>query len=75
MSARRPTPAIPVDSGTPARVPEVAAKEGRPLPDLAEEPLADPVEARGQPPPRPHVMAAYRGSLEKYDELYEKLAK
>ena len=40
-----------------------------------DEALADLVEKRRQARPRPHVLTAYRGSLDTYDELYKKLAK
>lgn len=67
--------ATQVSTETLAQVREIAAKEGRQLQALVDEALTDLVEKRKQARPRPHVMAAYRGSLDKYDELYKKLAK
>ena len=67
--------ATQVNTETLAQVREIAAKEGRQLQALVDEALADLVEKRKQARPRPYAMAAYHGSLDKYDELYKKLAK
>ena len=67
--------ATQVNTETLAQVREIATKEGRQLQALVDEALADLVEKRKQTRPRPHVMGAYLGSLDKYDELYKKLAK
>lgn len=53
----------------------IAQKEGRQLQALVDEALADLIEKRKNARPRPHVMAAYLASNEKYSELYQKLAK
>jgi hypothetical protein len=53
----------------------LAEKEGRQLQALVDEALADLIEKRKQTRPRPHVLAAYRASHDKYGELYAKLAK
>ena len=53
----------------------IAKKEGRQLQALVDEALADLIEKRKQSRPRPHVMAAYLASHDKYGELYKKLAK
>lgn len=66
--------ATQVNPETLAEVRQLAAKEGRQLQALVDEALADLVEKRKQERPRPHAMAAYRGSLQPYDELYKKLA-
>ncbi len=58
-----------------ATVRAIAEKEGRQLQALVDEALADLIEKRRQARPRPHVMAAYLGSHDKYDDLYKKLAK
>lgn len=58
-----------------ASIRAIAEKEGRQLQALVDEALADLIEKRRQARPRPHVMAAYLVSLEKYGELYKKLAK
>ena len=80
-SAERPCPrpvwkfATQVNPETLSSVREIAAKEGRQLQALVDEALADLVEKRKQAGPRPHVMAAYLGSRDRFDELYKKLAK
>ena len=53
----------------------IAEKEGRQLQALVDEALADLIEKRKQARPRPHVMAAYLASHDKYGELYKKLSK
>ena len=53
----------------------LAQKEGRQLQALVDEALADLIEKRKNTRPRPHVMAAYLASHEKFGELYKKLAK
>ena len=53
----------------------IAEQEGRQLQALMDEALADLIEKRKQARPRPHVMAAYLASHDKYGELYKKLAK
>lgn len=75
MSPTRQKFATQVSTETLAEVRKIAANEGRQLQALVDEALADLVEKKKQAHPRPHVMAAYLGSLDKYDELYKKLAK
>jgi hypothetical protein len=53
---------------------ELAHSEGRQVESLVEEALADLLEKRRHNAARPHVMAAYLSSIDKYDELYKKLA-
>lgn len=53
----------------------IAEQEGRQLQALMDEALADLIEKRKQARPRPHVMATYLASHDKYGELYKKLAK
>jgi hypothetical protein len=53
----------------------LAQTEGRQLQALVDEALADLLEKRKNSRPRPHVIAAYLASHEKYGELYKKLAK
>ena len=74
MSSKRQAVTFEISAETLAHLHEIAAREGLELPALVEEALADLVEKRQQGPARPHVMAAYRTSREKYDELYKKLA-
>jgi hypothetical protein len=57
-----------------AAIRALAEAEGRQLQALVDEALADLLDKRKHAKPRPHVMAAYLGSLEKYDALYTKLA-
>ncbi len=53
----------------------IAEQEGRQLQALVDEALTDLIEKRKQARPRPHVMAAYLASHDRYDDLYKKLAK
>ena len=54
---------------------QLASKEGRQLQALVDEALADLLEKYKNAKPRPHVLAAYLSSHDKYGELYKKLAK
>lgn len=54
---------------------ELAQSEGRQIQALVDEALADLLEKRRQGVPRPHVMAAYQASHQKFGPLYKKLAK
>ena len=65
MTKHRPDPA--------PRKP-ASAPDDRRRPLSADEAPPGPGTEEAQAPPRPHVMAAYRRSLEKYAALYEKLA-
>ena len=53
---------------------KLAEKEGRQLQALVDEALTDLIEKRKKAAPRPHVMAVYLASHEKYAPLYKKLA-
>lgn len=66
--------ATQVDSEILAEVRTLARKEGRQLQALIDEALADLVEKHKQTRPRPHVMAAYLASHERYASVYKKLA-
>jgi hypothetical protein len=57
-----------------AAIRALAETEGRQLQVLVDEAFADLLEKRKNAKPRPHVMAAYLASVEKYDALYTKLA-
>jgi hypothetical protein len=63
-----------VDAELLSAVRALAREEGRQIEALVDEALADLVEKRRLGRPRPHVMAAYLASHEKYAELYKKLA-
>ena len=52
-----------------------AQSEGRHLQALVNEAFADYIERRHQQRARPHVMAAYEGSHERYSPVYQKLAR
>ncbi len=52
----------------------LAQTEGRQLQALVDEALADLLEKRKHANPRPHVMAAYHASHDKFSTLYKKLA-
>jgi hypothetical protein len=66
--------ATQVDPEILAGVRKLAEKEGRQLQALIDEALADLLEKYAGTKPRPHVMAAYLTSLDKFSPLYKKLA-
>lgn len=63
-----------VDSEILAAVRRLARSEGRQLQSLFDEALADLIEKRKGSRPRPHVMAVYQASHERFAPLYKKLA-
>ncbi len=75
MAANRGKFATQVDKDVLAAIRQIAKDEGRQLQAVVEEALKAHIEQRGKAKPRPHVMKAYRSSLERYGPLYEKLAK
>jgi len=75
MSQRRKKFATQVNSEILEEVRAMAAKEGRQLQALIDEALGDLLEKRRNARPRPHVIAAYLASHERYEELYQKLAR
>ena len=75
MSQTREKFATQVNAEILASIRMIAEKEGRQLQALVDEALADLIEKRKQARPRPHAMAAYLSSHDKYGELYKKLAK
>lgn len=74
MAQTREKFATQVDSDILANLRKLAQQEGRQLQALVDEALADLLEKHKNAKPRPHVMAAYLGSRERYHELYKKLA-
>ena len=74
MPAPREKFATQVDSEILAGIRALARKEGRQLQAHGDERLADLIEKYKQAKPRPHVMAAYLASHERYGPLYKKLA-
>ena len=75
MSQTREKFATQVNAEILSSIRAIAEKEGRQLQALVDEALADLIEKRKQARPRPHVMAAYLASHDKYGELYKKLSK
>ncbi len=66
--------ATQVNSEILAAVRSLAQSEGRQLQTLIDEALADLIEKRKGSKPRPHVMAVYQASHERFAPLYKKLA-
>jgi hypothetical protein len=66
--------ATQVDTDILKAVRAIAQEEGRQIQALVDEALSDLVEKRRKAQPRPHVMAAYQASHEKFGSLYKKLA-
>jgi hypothetical protein len=66
--------ATQVDTDILKAVRAIAQEEGRQIQALVDEALSDLVEKRRNARPRPHVMAAYQASHEKFGSLYKKLA-
>jgi hypothetical protein len=66
--------ATQVDPGILKAVRALAHDEGRRLQVLVEKALSDLLEKHRKARPRPHVMAVYLGSHEKFGSLYKKLA-
>lgn len=67
--------ATQVDPQLLAQTKAIAESEGRQLQSVVEEALRDLVEKKQNSKPRPHVMAAFQASVEKFDSLYERLSK
>ena len=66
--------ATQVDTDILTAVRAIAQEEGRQIQALVDEALSDLVEKHRNARPRPHVMAAYQASNEKFGSLYKKLA-
>lgn len=66
--------ATQVDAGVLEEVRALAETEGRQIQALVNEALVDLLEKRKQSSPRPHVMAAYQASHDRFGPLYKKLA-
>jgi hypothetical protein len=74
MSQIREKFATQVDSEILSAVRTLAEKEGRQLQALMDEALNDLIEKHKNSKPRPHVMAIYHASHERYAPVYKKLA-
>ncbi|HRQ11383.1 MAG: hypothetical protein ROY82_12990 [Truepera sp.] len=66
--------ATQVDAQILTEIRSLARSEGRQIQALVDEALSDLLEKRRQERPRPHVMAAYQASHERFGDLYKKLA-
>lgn len=66
--------ATQVESDVLAKVRALAEAEGRQIQALVNEALVDLLEKRKQSSARPHVMAAYQASHDRFGPLYKKLA-
>lgn len=66
--------ATQVDAQVLTEIRTIARNEGRQIQALIDEALTDLIEKRRQGKPRPHAMAAYQASHEKFGTLYRKLA-
>ena len=74
MTRRREKFTTRVNSEILAAVRSLARSEGQQLQTLADEALADLIEKRKGSRPRPHIMAVYQASHERFAPLYKKLA-
>ena len=74
MSQPREKLVTQVNSEILSAIRAIAEQEGRQIEALVEEALAALIERRKQAGPRTQVRAAYLGSLDKYGDLYKKLA-
>ncbi|HRN18796.1 MAG: hypothetical protein WC972_11180 [Trueperaceae bacterium] len=66
--------ATQVDAQILTEIRSLARSEGRQIQALVDEALSDLLEKRRQEKPRPHAMAAYQASHERFGDLYKKLA-
>ena len=74
MTKTREKFATQVNSEILVLVRSLALSEGRQMQALVDEALADLIEKHKNAKPRPHVMAAYLSSIERFGRLYKKLA-
>ena len=74
MSGIREEFVTEVDAEILSAVRQLADRQGRQIQALMDEALADLIGKHNLSDPRPHVMAAYLASHEKYAPLYKKLA-
>jgi hypothetical protein len=75
MSDRRQKFATQVDETLLADLRTLAASEGRQVQHLVDEAISDLLEKKKGSRARPHVMATFGQSHERFGSLYEKLAK
>lgn len=67
--------ATQVDSAILEDIRQIASESGRQIQSLMDEALRDLVEKHRRTQARAHVLAAYRGSHDRFASLYKKLAK
>lgn len=67
--------ATQVDAELLEEIKALASAEGRQIQALVDEALEQLLKSRSRPRVRPVIMAAYKNSLKKYDDLYRELAK
>ncbi len=67
--------ATQVDTAILDDIRQIAKENGRQIQSLMDEALRDLVEKHRRTQPRAHVLAAYRGSHDRFAPLYKKLAK
>ena len=66
---------VPIDSTLLADLQRLADERGESLQTLVTQAIADLLQKQSGDEPRRHVMDAYRKSLDRFDPLYEKLAR
>jgi len=66
---------VPIDSALLAGLQRLADERGESLQTLVAQAIADLLQKQSEDTPRRHVMDAYRKSLDRFDPLYEKLAR
>ena len=74
MASERQKFATQVDITLLTEIRRIAKEEGRPIQAVVEEAFKALIEQRQREQPRPHIMAYYQGSHERFASLYERLA-
>lgn len=74
MTAQRQKFATQVDTALLTEIRRIAQEEGRQIQAVVEEAFEVLIEQRQRQRPRPHIMAHYEGSHERFASLYDRLA-
>ena len=74
MAPQRQKFATQVDVTLLTEIRRIAQEEGRQIQAVVEEAFETLIEQRQRERPRPHIMAHYQGSHERFDSLYKRLA-
>ncbi len=74
MPPQRQKFATQVDAQLLTEIRRIAQEEGRQIQAVVEEAFEALIEQRRGDQPRPHIMAHYQGSHERFASLYERLA-